>query len=79
MKNNELKITVSGVAGSGKSIMILSLLGFLIESGFEVSVDNTVDAEEAANRVLNKNVNFKELINTTKVVFSEKILQDGSP
>lgn len=44
-KNEDLKITISGTAGSGKTTMALMIADVLIRYGIDVSIEDDVENE----------------------------------
>lgn len=72
---NQLTITVAGAHASGKSRVLYILKEFLIEKGFNVALESTIDYndekcfDDAMYRTINQTI--LALADSTKIIFKE--------
>ena len=83
MDNSNIKIQVSGVANSGKSRITHLLKNFLVENGFEVEQELTLDfpTEQKFDNHMKNDIDIvvEHLAKTKKIILSEEQLKrDGT-
>lgn len=74
MKNKNLKITVSGENGTGKSTLIYLLKEFLKQNNFNIELMNSVDfkTETEFDNIIGKNIEEKsDLIKYSNILIEE--------